>query len=113
MSDEAPEVPRTPRWAEVPPRERIRQPYFPAVRLVTHEGKTVRLYEDLIKGNIVVINFFYATCKGICPPATANLLRVQALLKNRVGRDIFMYSFSLKPAEDTPAVLRRYAQRFH
>jgi len=28
-----------------------------------------------------------------------------------VGRDIFMYSFTLDPAEDTPAVLRDYAKR--
>ena len=36
---------------------------FPNVELRTHEGKTVRFYDDLIKGNIVAINFMYATCK--------------------------------------------------
>jgi hypothetical protein len=37
---------------------------FPNVPLQTHEGKTVRFYDDLIKGKIVGINFMYATCTG-------------------------------------------------
>jgi protein SCO1/2 len=37
---------------------------FPNVVLKTHEGKTVRFYDDLLKGKIVLINFMYATCKG-------------------------------------------------
>ncbi len=36
--------------------------HFANVPLVTHEGKTVRFYDDLIKGKIVAINFMYATC---------------------------------------------------
>ncbi len=36
---------------------------FPNVVLVTHEGKNVRFYDDLLKGKIVLINFFYVTCK--------------------------------------------------
>ena len=35
---------------------------FANVALVTHEGKTVRFYDDLVKGKIVAINFMYATC---------------------------------------------------
>lgn len=38
-------------------------PDLPNVPLVTHEGKEVRFYDDLVKGKIVVINFMYATCK--------------------------------------------------
>lgn len=91
-------------------RERTRERYFPNVVLTTHEGKKVRFYDDLIKDKIVVINFMYAECEGICPGITANLLRVQKMLGGRVGRDIFMYSITLKPEEDTPKDLRRYAQ---
>jgi protein SCO1/2 len=99
-------------WASTPVREVIRQRYFPEVSLITHEGKHVRLYDDLVKDKIVVMNFFYATCEGICVPLTSNLVKVQALLKGRVGHDIFMYSFSLKPKLDTPQVLHDYARRF-
>lgn len=45
-------------WAHTSARERIRQRYFPDVLLTTHEGKKVRLYEDLIKDKVVVLNFF-------------------------------------------------------
>jgi protein SCO1/2 len=99
-------------WASVSPREGIRRRYFPDVELTTHLGHRVRFYEDLVKDKIVTINFFYATCEGICVPITSNLVKVQALLGDRVGRDIFMYSFSLKPKEDTPEVLKGYAERF-
>jgi len=40
-----------------------RRRHLPNVVLETHEGKTVRFYDDLIKGKIVAINFMYATCK--------------------------------------------------
>ena len=36
---------------------------FPNVVLKTHEGRNVRFYHDLLKGKIVLINFFYATCQ--------------------------------------------------
>jgi len=83
--------------------------HFPNVELTTHEGRKVRFYDDLIKDKVVVINFMYAKCAGICPPVTMNLTRVQKLLGDRVGRDIFMYSITLKPAEDTVEALRDYA----
>jgi protein SCO1/2 len=98
------------RWATISPREQIRQRYFPEMVLTTHGGTKVRLYQDLIKDRCVVMNFMYARCQGICSPVTANLLRVQSILRDRVGRDIFMYSFTLKPEEDSPAALREYAR---
>jgi protein SCO1/2 len=89
----------------------FRAGYFPNVLLRTQENREVRFYDDLLKDKIAVINFGYATCDGICTPITANLVRVQRLLGDRVGRDIFMYSITLKPEEDTPDVLKRYAER--
>jgi len=35
---------------------------FPDVLLQTHDGRTVRFYEDLIKGKVVAINFMYVGC---------------------------------------------------
>ena len=84
---------------------------FPNVSLVTHEGEIVRFYDDLIRNKVVAINMMYTQCAGICPVATANLLRVQDLLGLRAGRDIFMYSLTLQPELDTPATLKRYAER--
>ena len=83
---------------------------FPNVTLLTQDNRPVRFYDDLVKDKIVMINFFYVSCTGICPASTANLVKVQQLLGNRVGRDIFMYSISLKPREDRPAQLKKYEE---
>ena len=101
------------KWKTASPRDTIRQRYFPNVLLTTHEGKKVRFYDDLIKDKIVFINMMYATCEGVCPRITANLLQVQKLLGKRVGRDVFIYSITLKPEMDTPEVLRKHAAMHH
>lgn len=93
-------------------RERIRKRHFPNVLLTAHTGKQVRFYDDLIKDKIVVINFMYVKCDGVCPGITANLARLQKLLGARLGRDIFMYSLTLKPEEDSREVLQRYASAY-
>jgi protein SCO1/2 len=87
--------------------------YFPNVPLTTHEGKQVRLYDDLIKGKIVAVNLIYTSCKYACPLETARLAQVQKLLGDRMGRDVFFYSISIDPEVDTPEVLKAYAAKFH
>ena len=85
---------------------------LPDVDVITQDGKKVRFYDDLIKDRIVMINFFYAECEKLCPPMTANLLKVKKLLGDRVGKDMFMYSLTLKPQQDSPAVLEHYSQMY-
>lgn len=86
--------------------------YFPNVPLVNQDGKILRFYDDMIKGKVVLINFIYATCQDACPLETARLRQVQEVLGERVGREIFMYSISIAPERDTPAVLKAYAEKF-
>jgi protein SCO1 len=86
--------------------------YFPNVPLTTQDGKTVRLYDDLIKGKSVAINFIFTDCNEVCPLETANLVQAYKLLGERAGRDIFFYSISIDPERDTPAVLKAYAAKF-
>ena len=92
-----------------PKKSGPRARYFPNFLLRTHEGKEVRFYDDLIHGKHVVINMMYADCQGLCPPMTANLVKVQQMLKDRVGKDIFIYSITLQPEKDTPKALKEYA----
>jgi len=87
--------------------------YFPNVPLVTQDGKTVHLYDDLLKGKTVLVSVFYTQCQDSCPLETARLLQVQHLLGDRVGKDVFFYSISIDPEHDTPAVLKAYADKFH
>jgi protein SCO1/2 len=110
MANDNPAPPSGKRWANTSARETLRRRYFPDVTLTTHEGKKVRFYEDLIENKCVMMNFMYARCQGICSPVTANLRRAQILLEDHIGRDMFMYSFTLKPEEDSPQALRAYVQ---
>lgn len=87
----------------------IRDKYFPNLPVVTHHGREVKFYDDLVKDKIVLLNFICAECTGTCPPVTANLRRLQRELGDRAGRDVFMYSLTLQPAHDTPQVLLDYA----
>ena len=94
---------------KIRPRTGYHAEYFPNVTLRTQDNQRVHLYDDLLKGKNVLINFFYANCKdGVCPVTTENLARFQKLLGDRCGRDVFMYSFSLAPEQDTPARLKHY-----
>ncbi|MDW3682842.1 SCO family protein [Cupriavidus sp. CV2] len=107
----------SPVFAAAPPQSQgaagQRVGYFPNAILDTHDGRKVRFYDDLIKGKLVVINMLLTECaEGLCPTMTANLVRVQEALGKRVGRDIFMYSITLRPEFDTPLVLRAYARQF-
>lgn len=94
-------------------RELLAERSFPNVVLTTHEGKKVKFYDDLVKNKIVIFNFMYAKCEGVCPGITMNLARVQKLLGPRVGKDIFMYSITLKSEVDTPKILADYARMHH
>ena len=93
-------------------RKRIQEQHLPNLSLFTHEGKRVLFYDDLVKDKIVTLNFFYTHCDEICPLVTANLVKVQKLLGDQVGRDIHMYSFTLKPEEDSVDVIRNYRKKF-
>jgi protein SCO1/2 len=86
--------------------------YFPNVTLTTQDGRSVRFYDDLIKGKIVAINLIYTSCEYNCPLETARLAQVQKLLGDRMGKDVFFYSITIDPKHDTPAVLKAYAEQF-
>jgi cytochrome oxidase Cu insertion factor (SCO1/SenC/PrrC family) len=86
--------------------------YFPNLVLVTQDNKPVRFYDDLMKGKVVLINFMFTTCDGICPSMTANLVKVQDYLGDRLGRDVNIVSITVDPAVDTPAALKKYAEQY-
>jgi protein SCO1 len=86
--------------------------YFPNHELLTQDNKTVRFYDDLMKNKVVLINFMFTTCKGVCSPMTANLAKVQQQLGDHLGKDVVMLSFTVDRETDTPAVLKKYADSF-
>jgi len=93
-------------------RKRIQEQHLPNLPMITHEGKRVLFYDDLVRDKVVCLNFFFAHCDEICPLVTANLAKVQKLLGDQVGRDIHFYSFTLKPEEDTVEAIREYRKMY-
>lgn len=85
--------------------------YFPNHTLVTQDDRQVSFYEDLLKGKVVLINFMFTHCNGVCSPMTANLAKVQSYLGSRVGHEVSILSISVDPTNDTPAVLKAYAEK--
>lgn len=99
--------------AQLAERRKIQQRYFPNVPLITQDGKKVHFFDDLIKNKIVVINMFYTHCEGVCTPIAQHLAEAQKDLGKLMGHKIFFVSVSLKPQEDTPPVLKKFAEMVH
>lgn len=93
------------------PQSRVaRTGFLPNVPLITHTGEHVRFYDDLVHDKTVLLNFFLISCaEGRCPLAMANLRKVQALLGDRMGRDIFFLSITLRPELEREKALKAYA----
>lgn len=85
--------------------------YLPNVPLVAHTGESFNFYDDLVRDRIILLNFFVVQCsEGRCPAANQNLRKVQDLLGERMGKDVFFYSVTLEPEKDTVPVLKEYAE---
>jgi protein SCO1/2 len=83
---------------------------IPNPELTTHEGRTVRFYDDLVRGRVVVIQFFFVHCQGVCPLSTARMLELRDELGERFGREVSFLSITLDPEVDTPDVLATHAR---
>ena len=84
--------------------------HFPNVVVYTHDGRKALFYDDLLRGKMVMINCMSIKNENSFP-VTRNLARVQRLLGNRLGRDLFMYSITVDPEHDTPKALAAFAEK--
>jgi protein SCO1 len=83
--------------------------YFGDILLTNQDGRQLRLYADILKGNVVIINSFYSTCTGVCRVTIPVFKQLQDSLGERVGTNIRLISLTVDPQNDTPEVLRKYA----
>ena len=85
--------------------------WLPNVPLVAHTGETFHFYDDLVRDRIILLNFFVVGCtEGRCPTTNANLRKVQDMFGDRMGKDVFFYSVTLQPEQDTVPILKEYAE---
>lgn len=83
---------------------------FPNIDLIDHNGNAVKFYDDLVKDQIVIINYFYTQCKGSCPGTTCCLQRLRSDFPREFAGKLRIISLSLNPEEDSPVQLREYMQ---
>jgi len=85
---------------------------IPDITLTDQDERKVRLYADVMKGKLVVLNFFYTTCEGVCPTSGHWLSKLQDKLGERLGRDVVILSVTIDPETDTPEKLRRWGDHW-
>lgn len=62
------------------------------------------------EGQVYLVEFFFTTCPTICPRMSKNLVQIQ---KNFEGiKNFGVASFSINPKNDTPQVLKAYAEKY-
>jgi len=65
-----------------------------------------------LKGKVWISDFIFTSCADVCPPMTANLTKLQKMVKDEGLKNIEFVSFSVDPTVDTPEVMTRYAEQF-
>lgn len=103
--------------AAEPPAEATATPIpltaIPEAALTDQDGNRVLLYEDLIAGRVVAINFIFTTCTTICPVMGATFARLQHEMAERPGAGEVRYiSLSIDPGTDTPERLKAWSDRY-
>ena len=94
--------------------ESSERPYFvtigkvPDFSFTNQEGKTIT--NEVYKGKVYIVEFFFTTCPSICPIMNRNMVKVQDEFFGNPNLGIA--SFSIDPVHDTPAVLKQYATKY-
>ena len=97
-----------PKKSELPVIGNDQNHHISPFSFTNQEGKTITNAD--VEGKIVVVEYFFATCKGICPRMNENLAKVYAKFKG--NKDVIFLSHTVDPVKDTVGALKAYSQRF-
>ncbi|MGH7307427.1 MAG: SCO family protein [Candidatus Rokuibacteriota bacterium] len=81
---------------------------IPPFTLIERSGRRVTL--DDLRGLVWVADFIYTECTESCPIQSLSFAALQREFAESAG--LRLVSITVDPAHDTPAVLRRYAERY-
>ncbi len=70
-----------------------------------------RVTDAVTDGKIYVAEYFFTTCRSICPIMNSQLQRVQKAFKN--DTNVVLLSFTVDPETDDVEHMRRYADLMH
>lgn len=80
----------------------------PEFSFTDQNGKTIS-NKDYV-GKVYLVEFFFTTCPTICPRMSKNLVDIQNNFPDR--SDFGIASFTINPENDTPEVLKAYADNY-
>lgn len=81
---------------------------FGQVVVTDQNNKKSWFYEELVHDSLVLVSF--SSVRGEKHyPIIDNLVKVQDMLKDRLGKDVTMLTISTNPAKDTPEALKKLA----
>ena len=82
-------------------------PSIPDFQFVNQDGKTIS--QKNTEGKVYVAEYFFTTCKGICPKMNANMRRIFDEFKDE--KDFLIISHTCMPETDSIPVLKAYEQK--
>ena len=97
--------------AQAESQEAVAHEYFSDLPLLTHDGRELRFYTDLLKGHVVLIQSFYTNSQWTTPQQNQVLMRLQDMLGDSLGREVLMISITVDPERDTVEALGEYAAK--
>jgi protein SCO1 len=79
--------------------------YVKPFSFVNQSGDTVS--QSTTSGKVYITNYFFVTCKGICPHMNGNMKKLYNKFKEK--DDLLFLSHTCQPEDDSIPVLARYA----
>ncbi len=83
---------------------------FPQVVVEDQFKRKSWFYEEMVNDKLVLVSFTSVKSEQYYP-ILDNLVKVQDMLKDRLGKDVFMYTVTTRPEKDSPEDLKKLAEK--
>lgn len=87
------------------------QTWFTDTVLKDQDGRELRFYSDVLKNKVVMLNVIFTHCNDACPLITRKLREVREAMGPALAAQVTFVSLSSDPLNDTPEVLKAFAQK--
>jgi protein SCO1/2 len=89
---------------------KTRLPTLATVQPFAFTAENGKIFTDKdMQGKVCVVNYFFTTCKGICPRMNGNMKKIYEEFKDKP--DFIVVSHTSDPETDSAATLLKYAQK--
>jgi protein SCO1 len=82
---------------------------IPPFSFTDQDGNTIT--DRTVKDKVLIVDFFFTTCKSICPRMSAEMQQLQFRLNEPAFNEVLFLSHTVDPEHDTPEVLKEYARK--